>query len=187
VDPQRLVQRVVEQGAMVAELLPQHLLGLGLIEVGRRRAGMLPLPLPLRPRHGAIGGGGRVTTRPRRRASGAVASRSHPPASLAPPPRARGLARASSPIGPIQAAGRHRQGFPPWLSNRQRRGQALVEPLTRRWPQLYPSPQPPPPVATPRLWPCHAVAQSSPPRSLSPMALLTSIASWARTRPTWVL
>jgi hypothetical protein len=33
VDPQRLVQRVVEQGAMVAELLPQHLLGLGLIEL----------------------------------------------------------------------------------------------------------------------------------------------------------
>jgi hypothetical protein len=48
-------------------------------------------------------------TRPRRRASGAAASRSHPPASLAPPLWARGLVRASSPTGPIQAAGHHRR------------------------------------------------------------------------------
>jgi hypothetical protein len=52
VDPQRLVQRVVEQGAVVAELLPKRLLSLGLAEVGRRRARVLPLLL--RMRHGAI-------------------------------------------------------------------------------------------------------------------------------------
>jgi hypothetical protein len=57
VDSQRLVQRVVEQGAVVAELLPQRLLGLGFVEVGRRRAGVLS-PL-LRARQGAIEGGGR--------------------------------------------------------------------------------------------------------------------------------
>jgi hypothetical protein len=45
VDPQRLVQRVVERGTVVTELLPQHLLGLGLAEVGWRHAGALPLLL----------------------------------------------------------------------------------------------------------------------------------------------
>jgi hypothetical protein len=44
-DPQGLVQRIVERGAMVSKLLPQCLLGLGLVEVGRRRAGVLPLLL----------------------------------------------------------------------------------------------------------------------------------------------
>jgi hypothetical protein len=37
VDPQRLGQRIVDRDAVVMELLPQRLLGLGLIEVGRRR------------------------------------------------------------------------------------------------------------------------------------------------------
>jgi hypothetical protein len=48
VDPQRLIQRVVERGAMVTELLPQRLLGLGLVEVGRRRADVVPLLLRAR-------------------------------------------------------------------------------------------------------------------------------------------
>jgi hypothetical protein len=34
VDPQSLVQRVVERGPVVSKFLPQGLLGLGLIEVG---------------------------------------------------------------------------------------------------------------------------------------------------------
>jgi hypothetical protein len=34
VDPQRLGQGVVDRGAVVAKFLPQHLLGLGLIEWG---------------------------------------------------------------------------------------------------------------------------------------------------------
>jgi hypothetical protein len=37
--------RVVERGAVVSELLPQRLLGLGLVEMGRRRAGVTPLLL----------------------------------------------------------------------------------------------------------------------------------------------
>jgi hypothetical protein len=37
VDPQRLVQCPVERGAVVAEFLPQRLLGLGFAEVGRLR------------------------------------------------------------------------------------------------------------------------------------------------------
>jgi hypothetical protein len=41
VDPQRLVQRSAERGAVVAKLL----LGLGLDEVGRRCTGALPLLL----------------------------------------------------------------------------------------------------------------------------------------------
>jgi hypothetical protein len=45
VDPRRLVQRLVERSAVIAELLPQPLLRLGLDEVGRRRADMLPLLL----------------------------------------------------------------------------------------------------------------------------------------------
>jgi hypothetical protein len=48
VNPQRLVQRPVERSAVVTELLPQLLLGLGLDEVGWRRAGMLPLLLRMR-------------------------------------------------------------------------------------------------------------------------------------------
>jgi hypothetical protein len=51
VNPQRLVQRPVERSTVATELLPQLLLGLGLDEVGRRCAGMLP-PL-LRVRCGA--------------------------------------------------------------------------------------------------------------------------------------
>jgi hypothetical protein len=42
-DPQGLVQHVVERGPMVSKLLPQRLLGLGLVEVGRQRTGRLPL------------------------------------------------------------------------------------------------------------------------------------------------
>jgi hypothetical protein len=45
VDPQRLVQCSVERSAVVAKLLPQLLLGLGLDEVGRRSAGALRLLL----------------------------------------------------------------------------------------------------------------------------------------------
>jgi hypothetical protein len=55
VDPQRLVQRIVERGTVVSKLLPQPLLSLGIIEVGRRRAGVLPLLS--RARHGDIWGG----------------------------------------------------------------------------------------------------------------------------------
>jgi hypothetical protein len=44
-DPQGLVQRIVERGAMVPKLLPERLLGLGLVEVGWQRAGLLRLPL----------------------------------------------------------------------------------------------------------------------------------------------
>jgi hypothetical protein len=47
VDPQRLVQRSVERGAVVVKLLLQLLLGLGLDEVGRRCAGALPLLLQM--------------------------------------------------------------------------------------------------------------------------------------------
>jgi hypothetical protein len=39
VDPQRFVQRPVERGAVVAELLPQCLLSLGTSEVSRTRSG----------------------------------------------------------------------------------------------------------------------------------------------------
>jgi hypothetical protein len=49
--------------------------------------------------------GQRVTTRPRRRAPGAAASHSHPLASPTPPPQARGLVRARSPIGPTRGWG----------------------------------------------------------------------------------
>jgi hypothetical protein len=48
VDPQRLVQRPVERGAVVTELLPEPLLRLGLDEVGRRGVDMLPLLLQAR-------------------------------------------------------------------------------------------------------------------------------------------
>jgi hypothetical protein len=44
-DPQRLVQRVVERGVVVSKFLPQHLLGLGLVKVGRRHTGVTPLLL----------------------------------------------------------------------------------------------------------------------------------------------
>jgi hypothetical protein len=38
-DPQGLIQHVVERGPVVSKLLPQRLLGLGFVEVGRRRTG----------------------------------------------------------------------------------------------------------------------------------------------------
>jgi hypothetical protein len=43
VDPQRLVQHVVDRGAVVSKLLPQCLLGLGFIKMSRRRAGVTSL------------------------------------------------------------------------------------------------------------------------------------------------
>jgi hypothetical protein len=55
VDLQLLVQRVVERGTVVAELMPQRLLGLGLAEVGRRHARVLLLLLGTR--RGAIWSG----------------------------------------------------------------------------------------------------------------------------------
>jgi hypothetical protein len=45
VNPHCLVQRVVERGVVVSDFLPQRLLGLGLVKVGRWRTGM-PLLLP---------------------------------------------------------------------------------------------------------------------------------------------
>jgi hypothetical protein len=45
VDPQRLIQRIVERGVVVSEFLPQRLLGLGVVEVGWRRADVTPLLL----------------------------------------------------------------------------------------------------------------------------------------------
>jgi hypothetical protein len=36
VDPDRLGQRIVNRGAMVLKLLPQRLLGLGFVEMGRQ-------------------------------------------------------------------------------------------------------------------------------------------------------
>jgi hypothetical protein len=49
VDPQRLVQRVVERDAVVSKFLLQRLLSLGLIKMGWRCAGA-----PLRARNGDI-------------------------------------------------------------------------------------------------------------------------------------
>jgi hypothetical protein len=44
-NPQCLIQRVVERGTVVSKFLPQRLIGLGLVKVGRRRAGMPSLLL----------------------------------------------------------------------------------------------------------------------------------------------
>jgi hypothetical protein len=51
-DSQGLAQRVVERGPVVPKLLPRRLLGLGLVEVGQRRAA--GLPLLLQAHHGGI-------------------------------------------------------------------------------------------------------------------------------------
>jgi hypothetical protein len=51
-DPQRFIQRPVERGVVVTELLPQSLLGLGTGEVSRWRVGALSLLL--RTRRGAV-------------------------------------------------------------------------------------------------------------------------------------
>jgi hypothetical protein len=42
VDPQRLGQHIVNRGAMIPKLLPLCLLGLGLVEMGRRHASVTP-------------------------------------------------------------------------------------------------------------------------------------------------
>jgi hypothetical protein len=55
VDLQGLIQRIVERDPVVSKLLPQGLLGLGLVEIGWRRAG--GLPLLLRAYHCDIWGG----------------------------------------------------------------------------------------------------------------------------------
>jgi hypothetical protein len=59
VDPQRLVQRMVERGAVAAELPPELLLPLGVGE--RRRIASCPFYLG-----GVAGAGGRVLTDKRR-------------------------------------------------------------------------------------------------------------------------
>jgi hypothetical protein len=40
VDPQRLIQRIVDRGVMVSKFLPQRLFGLGLVKMGQWHAGM---------------------------------------------------------------------------------------------------------------------------------------------------
>jgi hypothetical protein len=47
-DSQHLSQRIFNQGVVVPKLLPQHLLGLGLVEMGRRRASVAQLLLRVR-------------------------------------------------------------------------------------------------------------------------------------------
>jgi hypothetical protein len=47
-DPQGLAQCVVDRGIVVSKLLPQCLLGLGLIKMGRRCAGVTLLLLWVR-------------------------------------------------------------------------------------------------------------------------------------------
>jgi hypothetical protein len=54
-DPQGLVQRIVERGPMISKLLPQHLFSLGLVEVSRWRVG--GLLLLLQACHSGIWGG----------------------------------------------------------------------------------------------------------------------------------
>jgi hypothetical protein len=55
VNPQGLVQHVVERGPVVSKLLPQGLLGMGLVEVDWWRAD--GLPLSLQAHHSGIWGG----------------------------------------------------------------------------------------------------------------------------------
>jgi hypothetical protein len=112
-DPQRLVPRPVERGAVVAEFLPQRLLGLGIGEVGRWRDGAFPLLLQAR--RSVIRS---WENRARRRGLGAVrrAPRHHTaiiPHHERPPPGARGLVREGSPTGPIRATECRRPGPPP--------------------------------------------------------------------------
>jgi hypothetical protein len=47
-DPQGLAQCVVDRGTVVSKLLPQCLLGLGLVKMGRRRVGVTLLLLWVR-------------------------------------------------------------------------------------------------------------------------------------------
>jgi hypothetical protein len=69
VDPQRLIQRPVERGTVVAKLLPEPLLRLSLDEVGRRGVGVLPLQLQARRGSNARRRGpGAVRWAPQRRA-----------------------------------------------------------------------------------------------------------------------
>jgi hypothetical protein len=124
-----------------------------------------------------------VTMRPRHHAPGVAASRSRPSASPTPPPQARGLVRASSPIGPTRGVGRHCWERPPRPHSRPRWGQALAMPTSLRSPPLWPSP-PPLSVAAPWPQPCNAAAHSSLRRFPQPMAPSTNVASSAQTYPT---
>jgi hypothetical protein len=135
-DPQRLVQRLVERGAVIAELLPQLLLRLSLGEVGRWRIDALPLPL--RARCGTTRG---REAGARRRGLGAAPRAPRHHAAVPPPhkpssPGARGLMWASLPTGPIQAAGRRRPGSPPPSPGNCRRGRAQATSTAQRPPRL---------------------------------------------------
>jgi hypothetical protein len=104
-DPQRLVQRVVDRGSVVTKLLPQSLFVLGFIEVGRRRAAAA------KPRSGcatAASGARKIVRDTKALVPWAerAASRSHPPTS---PVRARGLTQARFPIGPTRGVGHRRR------------------------------------------------------------------------------
>jgi hypothetical protein len=109
VDPQCLSQRKVDRDFVVTKLLPQHLLGLGLVEVGRRHGAAPALGAPRRRQGQAVQRG---TLRPRHHASGATTSRSHPLASLAPLARAHGLTQVVLSIGPTRGVRRHQQRPP---------------------------------------------------------------------------
>jgi hypothetical protein len=43
VDLQHLVQRILDRGVVISKLLPQRLLGLGLVKMSWQRAGVTPL------------------------------------------------------------------------------------------------------------------------------------------------
>jgi hypothetical protein len=115
VDPQRLIQRPVERSAVVAKLLPQLLLSLGLDEVGRRCAGALPLLLWMRRGATRSWKGGCDDEAPAPSAGPPVSCRCSP-SPRARPSGARWLARAGSPTGPGWVVGhRHPGSSPPPL------------------------------------------------------------------------
>jgi hypothetical protein len=158
-NPQRLVQRPVERGVVVAELLPQLLLLLGVSEVGGGAS----------TRSSPEAGGRRGTKRPRRPASGPRPPCGRTTFSQAPPPGARGLAWASLSTGPTRVAGRRHRGSPPPSDGSCRRERAPAAP-PRPPPIAPPRPRAPaaalrPPPPTAPQWP---PASDAPPQPTSP-------------------
>jgi hypothetical protein len=177
VNPHCLVQRVVERGVVVSDFLPQRLLGLGLVKVGRWRTGM-PLLLP-----------GRAT------ATSGACRPAHDDEASAPCVGCCGITQPSSRISstPTAGSGAGVGQFSHWphlgggASSSGISTTAARSPVvgtgasaTVELPLLWLPPQPLPPAATPWPQPCRAMAHSSPP----PVALSTSSASSAQTRPT---
>jgi hypothetical protein len=183
VDPQRLVQCDVERGAVVSKLITQRLLGLSLIEMGRRRASGTLLLLGCAT---TASGAGRTVHDDEASMSCTGCSGITQPSSRNTNTSGAGAGADAGwlPHWPHTGVERRHRRHPPPPRGHPRQAQVLTMP-TPPWslpPWLLP--QPPLPAVAPWPQPCRPTTHPSPPRLSPPAAPSTNAASSAWTLPT---